>query len=126
MSLAGLAAIALVALGLAAPLMLAGSAYKEFEFSAVERRAGVTLGPLDQMIHVPGPPLSPKSECKKPQFALHHPVPSTSRSQWPQLAAVQYKKPTAVVRRGFPCVYKKPPAVVRKGFPRVCSTGIYI
>ena len=82
MSLAGLAAIALVALGLAAPLLLAGSAYKEFENS------GCCSG----------------TEVPTPQFALHHPVPSTLRSPWQQLAAVQYKKPTAVVRKGFPRV----------------------
>ena len=111
MSFAGFAAIALVALGLAAPVMLAGSAYKELEFSAVGRRAGETLGPLDQTIHVPGHLFSPKPDGKKPQFALHHPVPSIPRCQWPPVAQALYIKPTAVQR---------------KGSPRPCSAGIYI
>ena len=107
MSLAGLAAIALAALGLAPQLMLVGSAYKEFENS------GCCSG----------------TEVPTPQIALHHPAPSTLRSPWQQLAAVHYKKPAAVVRKGSDSgcsakIYKDPTAVVRRGLPSVIP--IYI
>ncbi len=107
MSLAGLAAIALAALGLTPQLTLVGSPYKEFENS------GCCSG----------------TEVPTPQIALHHPAPPTLRSPWHQLAAIHYKKPAAVVRKGFDSgcsgkIYKEPTAVMRKGLPSVIP--IYI